>query len=153
MTVRAGAGKARARARGPRALGFAAVCRLLAGRHLVRLVTLLALLTASVGMIGSHGARAMPGAAMEHGAAVHGAIDHDGAPASGHCADMQPGQHDHRGSADIDCMIACAGLPATLATHAVAPVIRALRPSLPLASPLHGLAPEADTPPPRSFGA
>jgi hypothetical protein len=123
--------------------------------HLVRLVTVLALLTASIGMTGSHAAMAMedPSAAMAHGAMEHGAMEQGSAAATTHCADMQKnGEHD-QGSADIDCMVACSGLPATLASHDVAPVIRALRPTLPLASPLHGLDRKADLPPPRSFDA
>ncbi|WP_129791345.1 hypothetical protein [Sphingosinicella sp. CPCC 101087] len=104
-------------------------------RYLLSIIALFALLVAPIGMIGGT-AMAMPHH-QPQAAAVHCA----GAPAP-----------DHRGDEDrtaIDCMIACAGVPAIppSAPSAVAPA--AVSPDeAPLRS-LHGLQPEAATPPPR----
>jgi hypothetical protein len=99
--------------------------------RLLRWLTCVALFLAPLGMIGTAPAMA-----------------HDGVPAARHCADM-----DHPSkvppSSPIDCMIACAGLP----TQGGALVVRLVPPVSPepraLASRLHGLHPEAATPPPR----
>jgi hypothetical protein len=104
-------------------------------RFLLSIMALLALLVAPIGMIGG-AAMAMP--------------HHQPQAAAGHCAGAPV--PDHRGGEDraaIDCMIACAGVPAIppSAPAAVAP-IAASPDQAPLRS-LHGLQPEAATPPPR----
>lgn len=116
--------------------------------YLVRFVTLLALLVASLAMTGGHAAMATPVPATEHGNA---------AAMGDHCAEMLKGENgtggQDQGSRNVDCMIACSGLPVTLASQDVVPVPRPMRHHLPLVSPLDGHDLQADTPPPRSLDA
>jgi hypothetical protein len=98
--------------------------------RLLQCLTCLALLLAPLSMIGAAPAMARS------------------VPAAGHCADMERPSKTPP-SAPIDCMIACAGLPAQGCTIAVRPAVPAIAEPQPLASRLHGLHPEAATPPPR----
>jgi hypothetical protein len=104
--------------------------------HFVRWLTLIALLLAPLAMIGGAPATA-----------------HDRMAAAGHHEDVQ---HDDMGSpaeappaAPVDCMLACAGLPAQGAAVALHREVPAIREPLALSAHLSGLQPEAATPPPR----
>jgi hypothetical protein len=104
-------------------------------KHLVRLLTLLALLLAPAGMMGNHMAMAAP------------------QPAGGHCADANPGGHEApRGEAPaqgIDCLIACSCVPAFAAELADPPSFAATPASSSPVALGSGLNPQADPPPPR----
>lgn len=111
--------------------------------RLVRFLTLFAMLFAPLSMSGAHAALPVSGvlAATNNVKAV---------PPAGHCADMDESQGQNgRTSPSIDCMIACAALPAAdfaVASHPAAPnTIDAAR----LLSGLSGLHPGSDPPPPR----
>jgi hypothetical protein len=110
-------------------------------RHLTRILAAFALLMMPLAMIGQgHAAASAP---------------HHAAPAAAdeHCQDMAavPAKEgDERQNGLAQCMMACAALPAweaPLLAAAAAP-----RPSLfaGKALPISGLAPEAETPPPRT---
>jgi hypothetical protein len=107
--------------------------------RLVRLLAMFALLLMPLAMIGQ-------------GHAIAAAPHHDmTSAASGHCADMdsKPDKKHHDSSSAAECLMACAALPAA---EAPAPVEQiALRPTLvaALVPVTVGLAPEAETPPPR----
>jgi hypothetical protein len=95
----------------------------------VRWLTLIALLLAPLAMIG--GAPAM----------AHDAV-------AGQCEDMgSPAEAPP--AAPVDCMIACAGLPAQGSAVALHKGVPAAREPLALTAHLSGLQPEAAIPPPR----
>lgn len=114
---------------------------------ILRLLTLFALLIAPLGMLGRHAAMAAP-----HSAAMPTSPEADAA-AMGHCADMPAPAAKapaHKAPAsNIDCMLACSCMPASVPEIGAGP-----RPS---AAPIYafvpdgekGLAPEAEPPPPR----
>jgi hypothetical protein len=108
--------------------------------RLVRLLTVLALLLMPLAMAGQGHAIA---------AAPHHEIATDGA---GHCADTKPDDgSDERGAGTAaQCMMACAALPAAGAPlPAARTVLRTAVTGTPVAG-ITGLAPESETPPPRS---
>ena len=107
-------------------------------KHLVRLLTLLALLLAPAGMLGSHIAMAAPQAA--------------GAAGGGHCAEEgmsheAPGGEKPKQS--IDCFIACSCVPALGAQLAERTLVAELPASGAPNAMGSGLNPQADPPPPR----
>ena len=107
-----------------------------------RILTLIGLLLAPLGMLQAHAAMPIAaGHATSHAATVTGG--------STHCADREPPAPPHD-TGSIDCTIACAGVaslsppvPARPATSAA--VVVEIRP----AADLHGLHPESEPPPPR----
>ena len=110
-------------------------------KHLVRLLTLLALLLAPLGMLSGHAAMAAPAPAK--------------ASASGHCADMAGAQHeapDNPAPAkSIDCMMVCSCIP-PLAARLGEPPMRSEAPRASVLATLGlGLHPEAEPRPPRTF--
>ena len=111
--------------------------------RLWRVLTILAVLLAPLGMMGGHAAMAMPAPAatsvMDHGQA--------GSPA-GHCADMDQDQTGQT-SPSIDCMIACSAVPAAEFVVASQPAAHGVMQIGALAGLLPGLHPESDPPPPR----
>ena len=109
--------------------------------RLLRILTILAVLLAPLGMLGGHPAMATP--APSDPAMSHMAID----PA-GHCADIDKQSKDQPGSS-IDCMIACSVLLTAENVLSVHPVAISPRQPRTLAVVLNGLHPEWDTPPPR----
>ena len=97
----------------------------------VRWLTLIALLLAPLAMIG-------------------------GVPAMAHDRMAVAGPHGDMGSpaeappaAPVDCMLACAGLPAQGAAVTLHRAVPTMREPLALSAHLSGLQPEAATPPPR----
>jgi hypothetical protein len=107
--------------------------------RLIRILTLLALLIAPLGMVGEHAAMAMPAASGGH-AQTH-------APA-GHCGDMD-GESRSRSSPNIDCMIACSAMHSAdfvVDAHSAAPA--PIEPGR-LAPVPRGLNHAAEPPPPR----
>jgi hypothetical protein len=106
--------------------------------RLVRILALLALVLAPLGMIGARPAMAAPtpGVAAHHG------------QASDHCAGMdQPAEPEPVSC--IDCIMVCSGLPAAGSEVAAHPVSTATLPRLPLEQRVHGVNPESEPPPPR----
>jgi hypothetical protein len=102
----------------------------------MRLLTLLAVLLAPIGMVDWVAAQALP--AMEHCAGMQQVNGESGGKSEG-----QPAQRH-------DCMMACAAIP-SLGLNVVAEP-RAAIAATPVPPPIfvHGLSPEAATPPPRS---
>jgi hypothetical protein len=99
--------------------------------RLLRWLTLLALLLAPLGMIGA-------GPAMAHGRTA----------AAGHCSESgSPAKAPS--SAPVDCMIACAGLPAQASSPLVKPPLAAAPEPLPAPWRVDGLHPKTTIPPPR----
>lgn len=111
--------------------------------RLWRVLTILAVLFAPLSMMSGHAAMAMPSpppaAVMDHGQA--------GSPV-GHCADMDQDQTGQT-SPSIDCMIACAAVPAAEVEVASHPAVHGVMQVGRLASLHRGLHPESDPPPPR----
>jgi len=111
--------------------------------HLLRFLTIVAMLLAPFGMImGSHAAMAMPlssASTMDPMQEV--------APA-GHCADLDRGSKDEM-SLDIDCMIACSALATAYFEVETHPILTALIDPGPPSGGHSGLHPESDPPPPR----
>lgn len=101
-------------------------------RFLFSLLALLALLAAPLGMRG--------GAAM--------AMPHDSAAAAGHCDGMTPNQ-ESGDTASVNCVMACAALPAVAPDSPAEVALAADTPAAALLVSLHGMRPEAATPPPR----
>ena len=106
----------------------------------LRVLTLLALLLAPAGMLGSHAAMAgVPVAAA--------------AASDAHCAEMAGGGHeapcDPQVPAGIDCMIACSCMPPLGAQLGQPPLRSAVPEPAMLTARLLGLSPQAETPPPR----
>jgi hypothetical protein len=74
---------------------------------------------------------------------------HDRTAAAGHCPESgSPAKAPP--SAPVDCMIACAGLPAQASSNLVKPPLAAAPEPAPLSWRLHGLHPKTTIPPPRS---
>lgn len=109
-------------------------------KHLTRFLTLLALLLAPFGMAGGHAATAQ--------------TQHSQAQASGgHCADSAKAADEAPGKPgpvkNIDCMMACSCMP-PVGAQLVAPPLPVTAPeAAPLDLLSHGLAPQAELPPPR----
>jgi hypothetical protein len=106
--------------------------------RLLRVLTLLAMLLMPLAMAGQ-------------GHAVAAAPHHQmAASADEDCHKGRPGQQDRRQDGAAQCMMACAALPAAEAPRQEQAVL--LRPSLYALTivPISGLAPEAETPPPRT---
>ena len=108
-------------------------------KHLVRLLTLLTLLLAPLGMLTSHAAMATPTPAK--------------ASAGGHCAEMAGARHEApekpEPTKSIDCAMVCSCIPPFTARLGEPP----MRSEVPRASVLAaldmGLHPEAEPRPPR----
>lgn len=128
MAILHGCGKAPAVASGLRE----AYLRAMSASALLRLLTLIALFLAPLAMIGAAPATA-----------------HGRSAAAAHCAETgKPAEAPP--SAPIDCMIACAGcLPAQGGLLGARPPLAPTAQAVPLHFQLHGLHPEAATPPPR----
>jgi len=110
--------------------------------RLLRFLTILAVLFSPISMMGGHAAMATPVASAS-------TMDHmRAAMPAGHCADMDQDTKD-KASPDIDCMIACSAIPATVFQVDTHPMTVALVPPALLFSGLIGLHPESDPPPPR----
>jgi hypothetical protein len=109
---------------------------------LVRILTMLALLLMPLAMAG----QAHAGGAMAHHAETGSAEAHRHEGGS----HRQKGQEERRQQDGMaQCMIACAALPAAeAAPNTTREAPRACLYALPIA-PISGLAPEAETPPPR----
>ena len=113
--------------------------------HLVRFLTLLALLFAPIGMIDGHSAMAMPGTM-----AVTDPTGFSGSQAA-HCAETSRESQDVPDSSSDcmkDCAVACSAIPALGSDMAEVAPITLLQP-VPLARRIAGLHPESDPPPPR----
>lgn len=127
-------------------LSFEVYLRGMTAARLIRLLTILALLLAPLGMIGEHAAMAMT--APE--ASAHHAGD---AAQAGHCAGMTGQSEDEKKAPDrdclIDCAIACSAIPAVGNMMGDQPMPAALAQPRPLAGRMSGLHPESDPPPPR----
>ena len=106
--------------------------------RLVRILALLALVLAPLGMMGAHPAMATPAAAV---APHHGL-------ASDHCAGMDQPEKPKPVSC-IDCIMVCSGLPVAQSDIAAHPLATAPLPRLPLEQRVDGLHPESEPPPPR----
>jgi len=106
--------------------------------RLVRILALLALVLAPLGMMGAHPAMATPNPAV---AALHG-------QGSEHCAGMDQPEKPKPVSC-IDCIMVCSGLPVAESDVAAHPLATAPMPRLPLEQRVHGLHPESEPPPPR----
>ena len=103
-------------------------------RFMLSILAFLAVLLAPAGMLGSHAAMAMP----QHAAA-----------SADPCSEKQ--QHDGQQSqAMIDCALACSALASNEALIADEPAPDAAAPDARPSLALHGMRPEAATPPPRS---
>ena len=114
--------------------------RLMVARRLIRILTMLALLVAPLGMVGGHAAMAMPVAATA---------------ATGHCADIGGMADDGDGSSQedrsaIDCTISCSALPALAGALTDQPPLPAMARTVTLHGLVRGLHPESDDPPPRT---
>jgi hypothetical protein len=107
---------------------------------LLRVLTMLAMLLMPLAMAGQGHAAA---AAAPHHQMAAPAAEED-------CHKGKPGQQDRRQDAAAQCMMACAALPAAEAPRQ--DQAQVLRPSLYALTivPIGGLAPEAETPPPRT---
>lgn len=123
-----------------------AYSRLMPVTRFMRILTILAVLLAPLGMIaGTSAQAATPDAAN---AAMHHA---DAMPGMDHCAGLQKGNDSSKGQPgqQHDCMMACSAIPSFGSELPAKPLTaRAVDPS-PLVSAGHGLGPEAATPPPR----
>ena len=104
--------------------------------RLIRLLALLALVLAPLGMMTAHPAMAMPAPA----AGAHHGQDH--------CAGMdQPAKP--QPVSCIDCILVCSALPAVESEIVAHPVGAAPLPRLAREARVHGLHPESEPPPPR----
>ncbi|HEY0624092.1 hypothetical protein [Sphingomonas sp.] len=120
--------------------------------RLLRVLTIAAMLFASFSMLGGHAAMAAPGASIAagHGATGHGAMAADGTAAmAGHCDDAQKRSGDRLPGADIDCMIACAALPALGGCYVFERPSPSSAQRAPRVAGIHGVDLQADPPPPR----
>lgn len=117
--------------------------------RILRILTLLAVLLSPLAMVHAP-ATAASGPAAETVAAHHAASMLASAEAGtgDHCPDRDGDPASGR-SAALDCAIACAALPATIDRLTLPPRLPALPAATPPCAGVHGLAPEADTPPPR----
>jgi uncharacterized protein involved in copper resistance len=112
----------------------------------MRILTILAVLLAPLGMIAGTSAQAATTHAAS--AATHPA---DAMPAMDHCAGMQKSEDMSKGQPghQHDCMMACAAIPAFGSELPAKPMTPSTIDPIALASTGHGLGPEAATPPPR----
>ena len=120
--------------------------RVMTATHLIRLLTIFALLLAPPSIVGEHAAMARPAAPA---ASAHHAGESDQA---GHCAEMSGPLEDEKAPATdclIDCVIACSTIPAVASQMADQPPPVGLVQPMPLAGRISGLNPEWDPPPPR----
>jgi len=110
--------------------------------RLIRILAILAVLFAPLGMMSEHAAMAVaPSAQPVMGQMA--AMD-----MAGHCADMDKQSQDQPGSG-IDCMIACSALPSTEGAVIARPMTASVLQKIPVMEGLNGLHPESDPPPPR----
>lgn len=116
--------------------------------HLVRMLTMLALLFAPLSMMSGHAAMAMPtGASASH--------HEQNTDQSAHCAEMagQSQEDDGDGSSPGDCLtdcaVACSAIPAPGSAMADQPMAPAMAQPLPLVGRISGVHPESADPPPR----
>ena len=106
-------------------------------RFLSTLFTALALLASPLAMVGG-------GVAMAHVRPMETMVS------SGHCSESKLPSSDHKSDIQINCLTACAGIPA------VEPVVMEAVPPVRAAAvaaghrTLTGVRPEGETPPPRS---
>ena len=117
-------------------------------RHLVRVLTMLALLFAPLSMMSGHAAMAMPVAAD---AASH---HKEAGSSSADCGEMgSESQDDDVGSTLGDCLtdcaVACSAIPALGSAMADQPLPPAMDQPLPLLGRVRSLHPESTDPPPR----
>ena len=108
----------------------------------LRFTLMIAILFASIGMVGGRAAMAMPDAGAADSASYH-----QMAGSIGHCGDQK--QKDQSGP-EIDCMMACSGLLAANFDITSDAIFPATIPPAPHAHGHRGLHPESDPPPPRS---
>lgn len=122
--------------------------RPMVARPLTRIVTMLALLFASLGMIG--------GSAAANPAAATTASHHEQAAEAVHCAEMSGGDQGRTdgssppGDCLSDCALGCAAIPAPGTRMIEQAIIIAHVQPRALVDPLHGLSPESADPPPRT---
>ena len=104
-------------------------------RRILSFLALLALLAAPFGMMNGVAA-AMPHAQDE--------------AMMEHCEGMAPAHHESEGDkASVDCLIACAALPAIASDGPLDTAFAVAAPAILPLSILSGMLPEAETPPPR----
>jgi hypothetical protein len=123
-----------------------AYLRLMPVTRFMRILTILAVLLAPLGMFAGTSAQA----ATPHAASA--AKHHTQAmPGMGHCAGMQKGDDASKGQPgqQHDCMMACAAIPAFGSELPAKPFAPTAIDPVRLVSAGHGLGPEAATPPPR----
>ena len=105
-------------------------------KQFLRLIALLGLLLAPMGMLGSHAAMAMPQPVS--------------ATAMSHCADQQKdAPKGHPQPSMIDCALACSTMPAAQLFIPAAPMPAAALFEGFVPAEVEGTMPEAATPPPR----
>lgn len=113
-------------------------------KHSLRLLMLVALLIAPLGMLGGESIAAVPAAGQS--------------ASSGHCEEMAASPEsvpDHQAptkSADclLDCMVLCSGMP-SMPVQLAEPMPHAPLPmAFPPSAPMGGLTPQAEPRPPRS---
>jgi hypothetical protein len=109
--------------------------------NLLRLLAALALVLMPLGIVST----------------AHATVIGHAAPAasSAHCAEMSGHRHNHRPARPqpdcmADCAIACSALPSIAGIVPLPGLAPALRQPPALSSSVHGLHPEAATPPPRA---
>jgi putative hemolysin len=122
----------------------------MAARHLVRVLTMLALLFAPLSMIGEHAAMAMPAAA--EASSSHHVVASD---QSAHCAEMGGKSQNNDGGSPptdclVDCAVACSAIPALGSAMVDQLMMPAMAQPLPLVGRVRGLHPESADPPPRT---
>lgn len=118
-------------------------------KRLVRILTMLALLIAPLGMMGGY-------ATMAQAAAVTSGSHHEqAAKMPVHCAEMGGETHDQDGSSPqgdclSDCAVSCAAISAPGSVMTDQTLLPAMAQARAFADPLHGLSPESADPPPRT---
>jgi hypothetical protein len=121
----------------------------MAPRRLFRLLAMLALLLAPLGMRSGDSAMAMP-------VAADAAMDLEQASSpSAHCAEMASESRDDDGGSSsgdclTDCAVACSAIPALGSALAERPMAPAIAQPLLRAGRVRGLHPESADPPPRT---
>ncbi|MDT9600860.1 hypothetical protein [Sphingosinicella rhizophila] len=119
---------------------------LMLATRLMRIMTIMAVLLAPLGMIGGTSVQAAthhPASATTHHA--------EAMPGMDHCAGMQKGDDKSKShpAQQHDCMMACAAIPSFGSDVPAKPMAPSAIVPIPLARSGHGLNPEAATPPPR----
>lgn len=118
-------------------------------KRLVRILAMLALVLAPLGMAGGSAAMAQP-------AAIPSASHHEQAASMpDHCAELGGETDDHDGSSPqgdclSDCAVSCAAIAAPGNGMADPAMVPAMARPRAFADPLHGLSPESADPPPRT---